>query len=187
MKSKKCTKCLELKSVSEFHKRGSRWKSHCKACISNKYYEDPSIGIARSKAAKHANPEKYKALDRLYRESNKETRNKQARERRANDPEYRIRHNLRMRMNRAVKGIAKSSDTMDILGCTIEEFRLHLERLFTDGMSWANYGIDGWHIDHIKPCAAFDMSKEEDQMACFHYTNMQPLWAIENIRKSDKF
>ena len=187
MKNKKCSKCLELKSTDQFHKRGNRWKSHCKACIKAKYYEDPQTQIDRSRRAKQADPARYKELGRLYRERNKDRRNKQARDRRQNDPEYRIRHNLRMRMNRAIKDIAKSDHTIDILGCTIEEFRSYLEDLFTDGMSWANYGRDGWHIDHIKPCAAFDMNKEEEQRACFHYTNMQPLWAEDNLKKSDSF
>jgi len=61
------------------------------------------------------------------------------------------------------------------------ELRLHLERQFKDGISWDNYGE--WHIDHIRPCAKFDLSKPEEQRACFHYTNLQPLWEKENVSK----
>ena len=53
-------------------------------------------------------------------------------------------------------------------------------------MTWNNHGIYTWHIDHIKPCDSFDLSNEEDQKKCFHYTNMQPLWALENLSKSNK-
>jgi hypothetical protein len=59
-----------------------------------------------------------------------------------------------------------------------------LEKQFTKGMNWKNYGK--WHIDHIKPCASFDLSLEHEQKLCFHFTNLQPLWAKDNIRKSDK-
>jgi hypothetical protein len=65
----------------------------------------------------------------------------------------------------------------------VEQLRQHLEAQFTDGMSWDNYGRDGWHIDHIRPCASFDLTDPEQQRQCFHYTNLQPLWAADNIRK----
>jgi desulfoferrodoxin (superoxide reductase-like protein) len=61
-----------------------------------------------------------------------------------------------------------------------------LEKQFKLGMNWDNYGRSGWHIDHIKPCASFDLTKKEEQLKCFHYTNLQPLWARENLIKSDK-
>lgn len=58
---------------------------------------------------------------------------------------------------------------------------------FKDGMNWGNYNYNGWHIDHIKPCALFDLSKEEEQKKCFHYTNLQPLWGIDNLKKGDRY
>ena len=51
-------------------------------------------------------------------------------------------------------------------------------------MTWENHTTHGWHIDHVKPCAVFDLSKPEEQKKCFHYTNLQPLWAKENLSKS---
>jgi hypothetical protein len=58
-----------------------------------------------------------------------------------------------------------------------------LEKKFLPGMNWENYGE--WHIDHIVPCSSFDLSKSEQQKICFNYSNLQPLWAADNIRKSD--
>ena len=74
-----------------------------------------------------------------------------------------------------------------MIGCTIERLRNHLEAQFTDGMSWENYGKNGWHVDHIRPCASFDLTDPEQQRQCFHYTNLQPLWATDNMRKSAKW
>lgn len=78
----------------------------------------------------------------------------------------------------------KSYTTTHLLGCSIEDLKQHLESQFTEGMSWENYGKNGWHIDHIKPCASFDLTDLEQQRICFHYTNLQPLWAKDNLEKS---
>ena len=81
---------------------------------------------------------------------------------------------------------------MELLGCTIEEFRKHLSDQFVEGMTWENHGVytldnpEKWHIDHIIPCASFNLVLEEEQKKCFHYTNMQPLWGLQNIQKSAK-
>jgi hypothetical protein len=94
----------------------------------------------------------------------------------------RIRLNLGTRLWQAVQ--KKHGNTMELTGCTKEELVKHLEMNFKENMSWDNYGE--WHIDHIKPCASFDLTKEEEQKKCFHWTNLQPLWAIENLRKGCK-
>lgn len=111
--------------------------------------------------------------------------------RRKNNLHIQLRHNLSKRIQMAIKEAsgkkAKSSTTL--LGCDIKTARKHLESLWKEGMSWGNYGIPkddyfkGWHIDHIIPCAKFDLTKEEEQLKCFHYTNLQPLWARENLSK----
>ena len=80
------------------------------------------------------------------------------------------------------KFIESSKRGISLLGCTIEFLRSHLEFQFTDGMTWENYPL--WHIDHIVPCCSFNLSKEEEQSKCFHYSNLRPLWAEENIAKS---
>jgi hypothetical protein len=77
----------------------------------------------------------------------------------------------------------KAGRTLEMLGCSLEYFKQYLEERFQPGMSWENR--DRWHIDHILPCASFDLADTEQQRKCFHYTNMQPLWAGDNMKKSD--
>ena len=84
------------------------------------------------------------------------------------------------------RGLKKSERTMVLIGCSVDEFREHIESQFQDGMTWDNHGVNGWHIDHVVPCAAFDLTDQEQQRVCFHFTNLQPLWAIDNLRKKDK-
>ena len=98
--------------------------------------------------------------------------------------ENKILMNLRIRLWKVLKGINKSQHTLNLLGCSIEFLKKYLESKFTLGMSFSNYGK--WHIDHIRPCASFDLSKSEEQYKCFHYTNLQPLWAYDNLSKNDK-
>lgn len=73
---------------------------------------------------------------------------------------------------------------LELLGCSVEALKSHLEKLFTSGMSWTNYGK--WHIDHKRPCDSFDLSDPLQQKVCFHYTNLQPLWAFDNLSKGAK-
>lgn len=103
-------------------------------------------------------------------------------------PENRLALNLRRRLGLAIREQAgcKSAATMTLIGCTAKELRAHLESQFRDGMAWHNYGKTGWHVDHIKPCSHFDLTKPDDQRRCFHYANLQPLWGVENSSKRDR-
>jgi len=115
------------------------------------------------------------------------TRRINLQKRRDEDAQYRMKMALHVRLYGAVKrqkGI-KSSKTLELLGCTIEDLRLFLETEFSEGMTWENYGE--WHIDHIRPCASFNLEDPEEQKRCFHWTNLQPLWAQDNMRKGAKF
>jgi len=132
------------------------------------------------------NKEKLKKRKRIYREENSEKVNQYFREKYERDVNYKIAHISRNRMNKVLKGNLKCSKTVSLLGCTIDDLRAHLEEQFKEGMTWDNYGRYGWHIDHIIPCDAFDLSDPEQQKKCFHYTNLQPLWAKENLSKSNK-
>lgn len=100
------------------------------------------------------------------------------------DINYKITCNLRARLYGALKGYSKSESTMKLVGCSIEKLKRHLAFQFTKGMSLANYGKKGWVIDHIRPCAKFDLSKPSEQCKCFSYKNLQPLWAADNLRKT---
>ena len=102
---------------------------------------------------------------------------------RANDPAFRLAENLRQRVRAAMKGERKSECTMGLIGCSALELRRHIETLWLDGMSWDNYGLHGWHVDHIIPCAVFELADPVEQKQCFHHTNLQPLWAEDNLAK----
>ena len=101
------------------------------------------------------------------------------------DPAFRLLSALRCRTRSALKGKGKSKRTMMLVGCTLAELRAHLENQFVAGMSWENYGK--WHVDHIRPCVSFDLLDPDQQAKCFHFSNLQPLWAIDNFRKSGKW
>jgi hypothetical protein len=100
------------------------------------------------------------------------------------DMSFRLLKNLRRRIGRAIRYGSKSATTEILIGCDMSYLKLYLEKQFVEGMTWDNYGE--WHIDHTIPCASFDLSIREEQHKCFNYTNLQPLWAIDNIKKSSK-
>ena len=101
------------------------------------------------------------------------------------DPAFRMARNLRNRIWYALDGRAASRRTLQLLGCSIAELRAHLEQQFESGMTWENYGE--WHVDHIRPCASFDLTDPKQQEKCFHYSNLQPLWAFDNLSKGDSW
>ncbi len=119
-----------------------------------------------------------------------EDKEKRAQYRRAWEAEARkcpirgLRILLRRRLYMAVRDGLKGGSAVELLGCSVEELKAHIEAQFTEGMTWENRGLKGWHLDHIRPLAAFDLSKPEELAIACHYTNLQPLWAEENMRKS---
>tara|TARA_R110002167_G_C12472329_1_gene633769 strand:+ start:44 stop:838 length:795 start_codon:yes stop_codon:yes gene_type:complete len=116
-----------------------------------------------------------------YNYKNKERRNKNHIIRNKIDPNYRMGKNLRSRVWSALKGINKSYPTMELIGCSVDKLWNHLESKFEPWMTKENYGL--WHVDHKIACAKFDLTCPEQQRVCFHYTNLQPMEAIENMRK----
>lgn len=104
--------------------------------------------------------------------------------RRASDPLYRLIRNTRNMVLRYMLG-SKDKKTQEIVGCTFEELKLHIENQFTEGMTWENYGTDGWHIDHVKPLAM--ANTKEEIIASNHYTNLQPMWQLDNLKKGATF
>ena len=96
-----------------------------------------------------------------------------------------LRKRLRNRLQKALKGVTKSKKTMDLLGVPhMDFFKTWIECKFKEGMTWENRRL--WHVDHILPCSSFDLTKPEEQAKCFHYTNLQPLWASENLSKGNR-
>lgn len=99
------------------------------------------------------------------------------------DFRFKVLNNLRGRIINALKNNYKSLSTMFLVGCEIDYLMYYLQSIFKKGMNWDNYGK--WHIDHIEPCSKFNLSKKSEQLKCFHYSNLQPLWAKENLKKAN--
>ena len=178
-----CNTCLESKDNLCFRQN----RNKCKKCAS----KETSLKFKeRSKNDASLIDYRIQYLKK-YRKINKDTRDRNEYKReyeknRLKDPKYKIEKNLRCRLYQAAKG-SNRVNVLNLVGLNKQGLKQHLESLFKEGMNWDNYGINGWHIDHIKPCALFDFTNIEHQKQCFHYTNLQPLWAKENRLKSDKY
>lgn len=158
---KKCNFCNQEKLLKEFGPAagGSFGRSHkCRDCY--------KIYNSTPKRRKYFRERKRKLM--------------------AKDPAFKFKNRTRESISKLLKGKIKSSNTEGLLGCSFAFLREYLESKFKPGMTWENYGRGGWHVDHIIPCVAFDLSKEQDQKKCFHYTNLQPLWEFDNLSKNDK-
>lgn len=128
---------------------------------------------------------KIQARNSKYKKNNRAKISEAQREREKFDINFALKRRLRHRMYMAIKNKNDASAVRD-LGCSIEEFKLYLESKFQPDMSWDNYGLYGWHIDHIVPLANFDLTDPEQFKKACHYTNLQPLWAQDNLQKGDK-
>lgn len=120
-------------------------------------------------------------LKRIKHNELKEKARIKSREKRRSCHKHKIRKTISESLKR--NGYTKNSKSFEILGCEYEVFKKHIERQFTDGMNWDNYGIDGWHYDHIMPLST--SKSYEDTVRLNHYTNLRPLWAKDNLYKSD--
>jgi hypothetical protein len=192
-----CKKCCNAKNHDGYQKHKEKRKEYGRQYnIDNKeeiakrakrYYKNNKEQIAEYKRQwQQKNSKQISKRLKRWQRDNKEHVNDYARNRRKNDLNYRILCNLRSRLSTVIKsqGSKKSHRTMELAGCSIDELKNHIQSQFIDGMSWDNYGRKGWHIDHIVPCAMFDLRKPEEQLKCFHYTNLQPLWWPDNCHKN---
>jgi hypothetical protein len=102
------------------------------------------------------------------------------------DHTFKVSCNIRSYLYQAIKGKSKHQKTLDLLGCSTEFFIKYIESRFQPGMTWNNYGRNGWHIDHIKPLKSFDLTNPLQLEAACHYTNLQPLWAFDNLSKGSR-
>jgi flagellar biosynthesis chaperone FliJ len=210
MKMKVCNKCGVQKENEEYHKG----RNSCKLCVKEydrvKYLKNIDTYLKKSKETYYKNPEyqkkwvdsnrdKVNLTSKKWRNNNKEkhtqsvlnSRNKNIIRyneymvsRRNNDSLFKLSCNIRNRIGKflSVNNINKKNKTFELVGVTPIELKEYLEKLFTVGMCWDNYGE--WHIDHIIPLS-FAKNEEEIYKLC-HYTNLQPLWAEENLKKSNK-
>ncbi len=150
--------------------------------------------LERKAEYRKKNREKLRLAQRAYYLENKESCLKTVRDwhvrhpekvkaikaRHAKTPIVRIRSSLRARVKAALKQ-KKSQSILKLIGCSLQEFKLHLQSLFKEGMTFDNFGE--WHIDHIKPLCKFDLNDPVELLKACHYTNLQPLWAAENLKK----
>jgi transcription elongation factor Elf1 len=161
---KKCCTCKEWKPLTNYNKSKTHWdklRNDCKDCLVS--------------------------WRKRNRKQIQKTMTKYERERKKRDPAFKLVKTMRSRLLSALtrKNAKKNYRTMDLIGESPSFVMGYLEAKFTEGMTWENHGE--WHIDHIKPCCSFDLTKEEEQIKCFHYSNLQPLWAEENLKKGGKY
>lgn len=205
MENRTCKKCGIEKPINEFYKNGKFYRPSCKECDKKQSAEYKSKNLEkvrelnreysrRNKKKREEYAVDYYLLNRdkiltkqkeyWSKQENKERKALRKREQWQRDENLKISSNCRGRIYRALKGQRKSKSTEKLVGCSFSELKIYLENKFLNGMTWNNYGE--WHIDHILPCASFDLSKKEEQEKCFHYTNLQPLWGVDNLIKSSK-
>ncbi len=189
---KKCSICLEIKPHKEFYrlkKNGNKLQPRCKKCFSEYHFKNREIRLLKMNKHYDKNKEIIKISVKKWRTENKHKVNSNQRRKIKENKQYKIAKNLRSRVLIALKAQLQNrkGKTYDLLGCNMEFFIKHIESQFKKGMSWDNYGLYGWHLDHIKPCAAFNLSIKENQYKCFYYSNYQPLWRIDNIKKGAKY
>jgi len=160
--------CLNKKNKKEYNK--------------NYYLNNKDIIIKKSKEYSLNNKEKLNSAKR-----------KRITIRYKTDPVFQIKQSLRRRFRNLIeKGFidytgSKTKRSIELLGCDLDFFKNYIENLFTEGMSFENHGNKGWHYDHKRPLSSFNLLNEEEQIKAFHYTNIQPLWAIDNLRKGNKY
>lgn len=188
-----CPKCKEMKPLDDFNvsKRATTGRmSYCKLCSRKNrteyYLNNREKCYEAAYRWRKRNLDKAAEIMRNYRKNNLEKQRQWARKnlkKRLGDPAFRATDRARTRLKEVMAGRKKHKCSMKLIGCTPEALRAHLESLWKEGMSWENYGLHGWHIDHIKPCSMFDLTDNAQVEECFHYTNLQPLWAFDNISK----
>jgi hypothetical protein len=200
---KTCCRCKEHKPYDEFYKNNHVKGGYSSKCIpcekqyqieyrSNDenrkrknindiqyYYKNKEKFSQKRKEYDLKHPERQKEYNRANLENNNLTQKK----RYSCDINYKLRKLTTTRIYTLITGFTKSKKTMEILGCTAEEFKQHIESLFSPEMTWENHG-DIWEIDHILPCALFDFTQEGDLEKCFHYSNHQPLFKTTEIAES---
>lgn len=181
-----CQKELEISNFS-FRKDLQNYRNTCKECRRKCHNSWERRNTHRKRKYEALNKDAIIKRRKIYYEKNRERLIKQnsdyVKAKRKVNPLFRMESNLRRRLSLAIVacGKNKSHGTQKLLGCSWQELKIYIEGQFQVGMTWDNYGE--WHIDHIRPCSSFDLTNQEEQSKCFHYTNLQPLWAKDNLIK----
>lgn len=197
IKSKNCSKCHIYKDILEFHKNktiSDGFHHKCKLCKSidahNYYINNIEERKLAWKKYYNNNKEKQKIKRDKWYVKNKDIANERSKEYRKKkfkeNVQYKLKHYLRTRLKHALREKLKTGSAVRELGCTGYELKQYLESKFQAGMTWDNWSQKGWHVDHIKPLSSFDLSNPEQFKQAVHYTNLQPLWAKDNLKKSNK-
>ena len=190
----KCKSCarnyyLANRERTQSRQRGYYEKNKTKVKARVAEYRAKNIELARQRSRDYyrVNKERHAEKRREYSRDNRDRLNlwlsgyRQARKQ--TDPGFKAMCHLRSRLWHALNGKAKADSTEALIGCSSSELVTYLESLFQPGMSWDNYGFRGWHVDHIVPCKDFDLRCPEEQRECFHYANLRPLWAADNLSR----
>lgn len=173
LRCKPCKRALEKVQLDKKRANLPRFAKQLKCCVCGR----DAIGKQPNQLACEQCVPRFRLM-RNYR---------RRKERMKTDPQFAAAQYLRNRVNNALafRGAEKCDSLRRLVGCSKAELVAHIESKFRDGMTWETRGVKGWHIDHIIPCSAFDLTKPEEQLRCFHYTNLQPLWWHENMAKSN--
>ena len=190
--SKQCCTCYQVKDLTEFGKNSNS----CKECLKiSEMKSKNKIIFLEGEGQECKQSLDFKTWDKFcYCENANNKKSLYCTDclslnyklRLQTDINVKLSHYLRNRIRKVLKNNIKSTKTSKLLDCSIDFLKKYLESKFKFGMTWDNYGKNGWEIDHIRPCASFDLSKPEEQCKCFHYSNLQPLWVSENRQKSNK-
>jgi len=179
-----------IKTLRGLFKDGNKRCSINDGCGKIKKFSEFDYGFGnRSKILNHICKECFPKYYKKYRKDNKDKKNINDKKLKENNINYRISCNLRTRLSGAVKNNQKNGSAVKDLGCSIEKLKQYLEKQFYpnketgEQMTWENYGLYGWHIDHIMPLSGFDLTNRKQFLKACHYTNLQPLWAKENLKK----
>lgn len=173
-----CSKCHISKPTSNFYARRKKCKiCYREQCKSKWNSLSPIEKLSSGRIARH------NFRNKMTIEERKSFDRKTAQKYLSDNVERKIKHRLRCRLNQAVSGNFKKCSAVKDLGCSIEFLKEYLKSKFQEGMNWDNYGK--WHIDHIYPLSRVDFNDIEQVKMAIHYTNLQPLWAIDNIKKSN--
>lgn len=167
-----------------------KWRDDNKAGVkeyNTKYNKENRVAItAQKRLWVEENKDSVKAYKKQWFWDNRDRIQEDKNKRYKEDLEFRIAYKLRNRMYAAVKRNSKNGSAVSDLGCSIKEFKIYIENMFESGMTWDNYTLDGWHIDHIIPLCSFDLTDREQVKKACHYTNLQPLWAEDNLAKGSR-